>query len=130
PVFPDLAVAEVRPMDVQLLQARLRARVSQRTGKPVSEKTVHCVVSSSLRAMIRDARVQDLIVRDPFVGLTWKSLEPPPADPFAPEGWTQSIRSTKRVTDRAGMIRYVVSSGCTRSRASVAMRKGLAASRS
>jgi len=40
------------------------------------------------------------------------------------------IRSTKRVTDRAGMIRYVVSSGCTRSRASVAMRKGLAASRS
>jgi integrase len=87
PVFPELVLAELRPMDVQLLQARLRARVSRRTGKSVSEKTVHGVVNSSLRAMIRDARVQDLLVRDPFVGLTWKSLDPPPADPLAPEEW-------------------------------------------
>ena len=38
PVFPDLALAELRPMDMQLLQARLRARLSRRTGKLVSEK--------------------------------------------------------------------------------------------
>jgi hypothetical protein len=91
-IFPALVLAGVRPMDLQLLQARLRARVSRRTGKPVSEKTVHCVINSSLRAMIRDARVQDLIVRDPFVGLTWKSLEPPPADRSHRTSGTRSPR--------------------------------------
>ncbi len=37
--------------------------------------------------MLRDARVQDLLVRDVHVGLTWKSLEPPPADPFTADEW-------------------------------------------
>jgi len=50
---------------------------------------VHCIVNGSLRAMIRDARVQDLLTRDPFVGLTWKTPRPPPADPLAPEQWDQ-----------------------------------------
>jgi integrase len=83
----DVTLAALRPLDVQLFQTRLRARHSTRTGKVLSEKTVSCVINGSLRAMIRDARVQDELVRDPFVGLTWKSLEPPPADPFAPEEW-------------------------------------------
>jgi integrase len=83
----EVALADLRPLDIQLFQKRLRARWSSRTQKVLSEKTVHCVINGSLRAMIRDARVQDLIVRDPFVGLTWKKLKPPPADPFAPDEW-------------------------------------------
>jgi integrase len=87
-VFAELALAELRPLDIQLLRARLRARPSKRTpGKPISEKTVHGIVNGSLRAMLRDARVQDLLVRDVHVGLTWKSLEPPPADPFTADEW-------------------------------------------
>jgi integrase len=85
----DVALAALRPMDVLLFQSRLRERRSHRTGRPLSEKTVSCVVNGSLRAMIRDARVQDLVLRDPFVGLTWKNLDPPPADPFALEEWEQ-----------------------------------------
>jgi hypothetical protein len=83
----NVALADLRPLDIQLFQARLRARWSPRTQTVLSEKTVHCVINGSLRAMIRDARVEDLIVRDPFVGLTWKKLKPPPADPFAPDEW-------------------------------------------
>jgi integrase len=82
-------LAELRPMDVLLFQQRLRERRVKRTGRPLSEKTVSCVLNGSLRAMIRDARVQELVLRDPFVGLTWRKLRPPPADPFAPEEWDQ-----------------------------------------
>src|SRR5262249_30240496 len=83
----DTTLADLRPLDVQLFQARLRARWSPRTRQVLSEKTVHCVINGSLRAMVRDARVQDLVVRDPFVGLTWKKLTPPPADPFTSGEW-------------------------------------------
>jgi hypothetical protein len=76
--FADVPLAALRPLDLQLLRRRLRARWSRRTGKVLSEKTVSCVVNGSLRAMLRDAMVQDLLTRDVFVGLTWKSLEPPP----------------------------------------------------
>jgi integrase len=85
----DVPLAALRPLDIQLLQQRLRARRSRRTGKPLSEKTVSCVVNGTLRAMLRDATVQDLLTRDVFVGLTWKSLDPPPADPLAPYEWEQ-----------------------------------------
>jgi integrase len=83
----DAALTDLRPLDVQLFQTRLRARWSARTKKVLSEKTIHCVINGSLRAMVRDARVQDVMQRDPYVGLTWKKLRPPPADPFAPEEW-------------------------------------------
>jgi integrase len=86
-VFADLALAELRPLDIQLLRARLRTRPSRRTGTPISEKTVHGIVNASLRAMLRDARVQDLLVRDVHVGLTWKRMDPPPADPLTAAEW-------------------------------------------
>ncbi len=50
-------------MDLQLFQARLRARIATRTGKPLREKSVSCVVNGSLRTMFRDAMVQDLVTR-------------------------------------------------------------------
>jgi hypothetical protein len=74
-------------MDIQLFQARLRQRISARTGHALSEKTVSCVINGTLRAMIRDAMVQDLVTRDVFVGLTWKTWKIPPADPLAPDEW-------------------------------------------
>jgi integrase len=83
----DVPLAALRPVDVQLFQSRLRARFVRRTGKPLAEKTVHCVINGSLRAMIRDAMVQDLVTRNVYVGLTWKKLKPPPADPLAPDEW-------------------------------------------
>jgi hypothetical protein len=66
----DMPLAALRPMDIQLFQARLRQRVSIRKGHTLSEKTVSCVIKGTLRAMVRDATVQDLVTRDVFVGLT------------------------------------------------------------
>src|SRR5207244_4641934 len=37
------------------------------------------------RAIVREAVVQSILIRDPFVGLTWKDWDIPPADPFTPE---------------------------------------------
>lgn len=85
----DIPLTELRPLDVQLCRARLRARWSPRTKKVLSEKTVSGVINGSLRAMIRAGLVEDLLTRDPFVGLEWKSLEPPPADPFADDEWAR-----------------------------------------
>src|SRR5262249_41377999 len=85
----ETPLAALRPLDAQLFQARLRQRVSARTGRVLSEKTVVGVIGSTLRALVRDAMVQDLVLRDPFVGLTWKTWKIPPADPFTPEEWDQ-----------------------------------------
>jgi len=72
PLIAGAPLATLRPMDVQLFQARLRQRVSQRTGRPLSEKTVMGVIGGSLRTLVRDALVQDELNRDPFGGITWK----------------------------------------------------------
>ena len=56
-------------------------------GSSVNSRETAFEVPIGLRAMIRDARVQDLVIRDPFVGLTWKRWNIPPADPLAPEDW-------------------------------------------
>lgn len=86
----DAALATLRPMDVQLFQARLRRRPcirGPRRGQPLKEHTVRDVIGASFRAMIRDAMVQDELQRDPFVGITWKTIHVPPADPLDGEEW-------------------------------------------
>jgi integrase len=74
---------------MKLFQARLRDRRSARTGQPLAEKTVQCVMNGSLRALIRDARVEDLLQRDPFLGLTWRPWKIPPAQPLDRDEWDQ-----------------------------------------
>jgi integrase len=86
----DLPLATIRPLDMQLFQARLRERTSSRTGQPLAEKTIVCVMNGSLRALIRDARVHDLLQRDPFLGLTWKPWTIPPAQPLDADEWDQA----------------------------------------
>jgi len=85
----DIPLADLRPSDLKLFQGRLRERPSQYTGKPLSEKTVQCVISGSLRALIRDARVDDHLQRDPFLGLEWKTWDIPPAQPLDTQEWQQ-----------------------------------------
>jgi integrase len=75
-------------MDVQLFQARLRKRLSSRSGKPLREHTIRDVIGSSFRAMIREALVQDVCTRDPFVGITFREIEIPPAEPLTAEEWS------------------------------------------
>jgi integrase len=88
----DLALAALRPMDVQLFQARLRQRLvtrGPRTGHPLAEHTVRDVIGGTFRAMIRDALVQDVCTRDPFVGLTFREIEIPPASPLTDDEWAR-----------------------------------------
>jgi integrase len=86
-VIADLPIAELRPLHMQGLQTRLLARLHHRTGKPISEKTVHGIIGGTLRAFCRDAQVNDYLTRDLFVGLTWRRWTSPDADPLDADEW-------------------------------------------
>jgi integrase len=83
----DQPLATLRPLDMKLFQSRLYDRTSARTGRPLSPKTVSGVMNGSLRALLRDAQMADLVTRDLYVGLTWRKWDIPPADPLAPDEW-------------------------------------------
>jgi integrase len=63
---------------VRGLQADLLMR-----GKLV--KYVKNIVSGTFRALIRQAKADELVVRDVFAGMQWPAWEPPDPDPFTPE---------------------------------------------
>jgi integrase len=88
-LIADIPLAEMRPGDMKLFQGRLSERRSIYSGKPLSEKTVRCVIGGSLRALIRDARVEDYLQRDPFVGLEWEQWDIPEAQPLDSEDWSR-----------------------------------------
>jgi integrase len=83
----DIPLSDLRPMDIALFQSRMRKRLTKRTRKPLSEKTVQNVIAGSLAALLRDAAVEDYVKRNLFVGLTWKQWKIPPADPLTAEEW-------------------------------------------
>jgi integrase len=82
----DVPFEALRPMDVALLQSRLRDRRT-RTGTPLHEKTVQNIISGTLRALLRDATIENLVQRDLFAGITWKTWKVPPAQPLAGNEW-------------------------------------------
>jgi len=66
----DLRPAHLRALQRSLLNGGLKV------------KTVRNIVDCSLRAMVRDARKDDLIDTDPFAALDWPDLATPQPDPF------------------------------------------------
>lgn len=60
----------------------LRTKLRQR---PVSEKTIRNVIDGSLRAMIRDARRDDIEAGFPFPNMTWPAKIVPGPSPFTAE---------------------------------------------
>ncbi len=48
-------------------------------------KTARNIIDGSFRAMIREARADDLLSADPFAALKWKRTAPPPPEPFTAE---------------------------------------------
>jgi integrase len=89
PVLGCLAMAELKPGDVRGLQADLLSR-------DLSVKYVKNIISGSFRAMIQQAKVDELVTRDVFVGLKWPRWRPPEPAPFTPEERTRIIGWFKR----------------------------------
>jgi integrase len=85
PGLGEMPLAGLRPKDVRGLQADLLGRTSSKTGRPLSEKFVKNIICGSFQAMVRQARIDGLVLCDPFEGLEWDRYEPPDADPFQPE---------------------------------------------
>jgi integrase len=75
PVLGKLPLADLKPADVRALQADLLAQ-----GK--SPKYVRNIIAGSFRAMVQQARIDELVTRDVFAGLKWPRWNPPKADPF------------------------------------------------
>ena len=64
--------------DARGLQAELLSR-------GLSVKYVKNIMSGSFRAMIQQAKVDELVTRDIFAGLRWPRWRPPEPDPFTPD---------------------------------------------
>jgi integrase len=75
PTLGDMMLADLKPSDVRGLQAELLSR-------GLSVKFVKNIISGSFRAMIQQAKVDDLVTRDIFAGLKWPKWNPPKPDPF------------------------------------------------
>jgi len=73
-----IPLSELRASDVRGFQADLLMR-----GKSV--KYVKNIVSGTFRAMIRQAKADERVVRDVFAGMQWPAWEPPDPDPLTPD---------------------------------------------
>ena len=82
PTLGTLALGALKPRDVRGLQGDLLNRVSAKTGERLSEKYVKNILCGSFAAMLRQARVDELVTADPFVGLEWQRWEHPEPDPL------------------------------------------------
>ena len=78
PVLGHSLLTEMRASDVRGLQAELLSR-------GLSVKYVKNIISGSFRAMIQQAKVDELVTRDIFAGLRWPRWRPPEPDPFTPD---------------------------------------------
>lgn len=84
PTLGDVALADLRASDVRGLQAEL-------LGKGLSVKYVKNILNGSFRAMVRQARRDELVTRDVFADLEWPKWKPPGPDPFLPDERTRII---------------------------------------
>lgn len=84
PTLGDVELGNLRPVDVRGLQAELLAQ-------GLSVKYVKNIISGSLRAMIGQAIIDELVTRDVFAGLKWPKWQPPEADPLLPEERTRVV---------------------------------------
>jgi integrase len=75
-------LADLKPKDVRGLQSDLLARVSSKTHKALSEKFTKNILCGTFQAMIRQARADEAVLCDPFVGLEWERWEHPEPEPF------------------------------------------------
>ena len=85
PILGKKLLAELRPSDVRGLQAELlqqQVRRKDGTVKNRSVKHAKNIVAGSFRAMIRQARIDEVIISDVFAGLKWPQWTPPKPDPF------------------------------------------------
>ena len=98
PILGDVPLADLKQSDVVGLETELlttgRPRQSgaprPRRGTPsqhlpLSAKTVKNIIGASLRAMLRQARADEVLGRDVFAGYEWPKGQTPKADPFTPE---------------------------------------------
>lgn len=88
PILGNVPLADLRPSHVRGLQVELLEQdVRGRDGKVKkrSVKHVRNIVSGSLRAMIQQARRDEIVTRDSFAGLKWPKWIPPKPDPFTLE---------------------------------------------
>ena len=91
PTLGRVALADLKPADVRGLQAELLAR-------GLSTKYAKNIIAGSFRALIQQARADELVARDLFAGLKWPTWNPPKPNPFSAEerdrilGWFRDKR--------------------------------------
>jgi len=104
PILGKVPLAELRASHVRGLQAELlEQEVRRRDGsvKKRSVKHVKNIIAGSFRAMIQQARIDELVTRDVFAGIKWPKWEPPKADPFTMDEVKRILASFR--TKRFGM---------------------------
>jgi integrase len=105
PSLGNLPLTALRPKDVRGLQAELLARkLALRKGRPITDKTlsvktVKNTINGSFRALWRQARADELVTNDIFVGLTWPKWEHPEPDPF-------QLEEVRRICEWFGARRF------------------------
>ena len=82
----------------------MRGLQAELLSKGKSVKYVRNILGGTLRAMVQQARADELMTRDVFAGLKWPAWDPPEPDPFTPDERT-------RILDRFAIQRYGFSPG-------------------
>jgi hypothetical protein len=85
PALGRMPLAALKPSDIRALQAELLTR-----GKSV--KYVKNIIAGSFRALIQQARIDELVTRDVFAGLKWPAWNPPKPDPFTAKERNRILR--------------------------------------
>ncbi|MCC6765253.1 MAG: hypothetical protein IT293_11385 [Deltaproteobacteria bacterium] len=93
------SVTPARPCLLCTTRPRAEQKGRPKITGPVSVKYVRSIVNGTLRAMILDAMVDDLVTRDLFVGLKWPAWRQPEADPFA-------VDEVRRIVEHLRVRRY------------------------
>lgn len=84
PALGALPLQSLRPKDLRSLRVDLLNTTSGKTGEPLKEKYVKNILEGSFAAMLRQARVDGIVLCDPTDGLEWGDIDPPEPDPFEP----------------------------------------------
>jgi integrase len=84
PAIGNIPLSTLKASDVRGLQADLLAR-------GLSVKYVRNIISGTLRAMVHQALVDELVTRDVFAGVRWPAWDPPEPDPFTAEERTRIL---------------------------------------
>lgn len=99
PACGDKALCSVSLRTLQTLRDRLLTFGGMKNGGragPLSLKTVKNILAGSFRALWKDAMIEEIVDRDPFIALQWPAPERLPPDPFTLEERDQILAEVRK----------------------------------